>query len=306
MFLRHLVFSVLALFVIVSLTFFLRQMVGLQPMAPPTVVTGRIPWGDVFSAYLTYLDHVAHLDFGRSGAYPFGPVGILLRNTVPWTVLLVGTGIAVSLTLGTALGIVLAWHRGSLLDSLLTPSVIFISSIPYYFIAVILVMVLGVILGWFPVGNTYNPDYTPHLSASFVADVAQHLTLPATAVVLATFGLWVLPARNAMVAVLDDDFMALGKAKGLRRLRLMVGYAARNALLPIVTNIAIQLGYVLGGAVFVEFIFNYPGAGWLLVTSIDAHDYATVQALIILMAAAVLATNLIAQALYPLLDPRVR
>jgi len=304
---RQISFFLLALWVVITLSFFLRQMVGLQPFTAPEFLPGHSTHSaPLLTLYLNYLGHVLRLNFGQSLATPFGSVNALVGRSLPWTLGLVGIGTVLSLLLGTALGIILAWHRGSLLDTVLTPAAVFASSIPYYFVAMILVYVAGLNLGWFPVGDPYNPDLTPQWSDTFIADVIRHGVLPLFAVVVATFGLWVIPMRNAMVGVLDDDFMALGRAKGLRARRLMLGYAARNVLLPIATNFAIQFGYILGGAVFVEVVFNYPGLGWLLVQSVYDHDYPTVQALVILVAALGLLAHLAARLLYPWLDPRTR
>ncbi|HCG03045.1 MAG TPA: peptide ABC transporter permease [Chloroflexi bacterium] len=304
---RQIGFSVLVLWVIVSLSFFLRGLSGLQPLTQGDFGSGP-PSGSglSISAYLGYLGDVLHLDFGHSLAYPFGSVATLVATALPWTVLLVGIGTIIALTIGTVLGIILAWRRGSVLDTLVTPTVIFSASIPYYFVALILVYYVGLDSGWFPIADAYSPEFTPHLSPTFVVDVIQHGILPVTAVVAATFGLWVLPMRNAMVGVLDDDFMVLGRAKGLASRRLMMRYAARNVLLPVVTNFAVQLGYIMGGAVFVEVVFNYQGVGWLLVQSVGHGDYPTVQALILLAATVVLLTNLTVRLLYPRLDPRLR
>jgi peptide/nickel transport system permease protein len=304
---RQVGFSVLALWVIVSLSFFLRQLSGLQPIFEGGLGAPSSPEsGSFVPAYLGYLGNVLHLDFGRSLTFPFGSVNSLVRDTLPWTVLLVGVGTIIALAIGTALGVVLAWKRGSLLDTIVTPAVIFSASIPYYFVALILVYVVGLNMGWLPIGDTYSPDLTPHLSLTFVGDVIQHAVLPVTSVVAATFGLWVLPMRNAMVGVLDDDFVSLGRAKGLASRRLMVAYAARNVLLPVATNFAVQLGYIVGGAVFVELVFNYQGVGWLLVQSVGRRDYPTVQALILLAATVVVVTNLTVRLLYPRFDPRLR
>lgn len=304
---RQIGFFLLSLWVVVSLTFFLSVMAGLQPLVEGDFF-GRhhVDSGMRFTAYLTYLAGVSRLDFGRSLAPPFASVTSLVAGSLPWTVGLVGIGTLVSLALGTSLGVLMAWRRGSILDTILTPAAVFASSIPYYFVALILVYVVGLNLAWFPVGNAYNPDYTPHLSAAFAGDVVQHGVLPVAAVIVATFGLWILPVRNAMVGVLDDDFMALARAKGLGSARLMFGYAARNVMLPVVTNFAIQFGYVLGGAVFVEVVFNYPGLGWLLAQSVYGRDYPTVQALVILVSGLGLLSNLIVRLLYPRLDPRIR
>jgi peptide/nickel transport system permease protein len=306
----------LSLWLVVTLSYFLRNLVGVHPHLPPrfnsggaranrfaaTVNGGGSPLGD----YMGYLGRVLHLQFGQSLAPPFFGVDSLVGHALPWTLLLVGIGTLISIVIGTVLGAILAWNRGTLLDTLLMPAAMFASSIPYYLVALIFAYGISIETGWFPSSYAYSPDLDPSWSGLFLGDVVRHAVLPVLTVVVATFGLWVLPMRNSMIGVLNDDFMLLGRAKGLSSLRLIVKYASRNALLPVATNFAIQFGYVLGGALFVEVVFNYPGVGWLLVVSVYSHDYPTVQALSILVAGVGLLTNLGVRLLYPWLDARTR
>jgi peptide/nickel transport system permease protein len=302
---RQIGYFALAFWAVLTLSFFIPNLPGLHHPLFEGDRFGGEPLGSS-AGYLDYLGNVAHLDFGDSVVPPFGSVGGLVLGALPWTLLLVGTGTIISLTLGSTLGIVLAWYRGTILDTIFSPAMIFATSIPYYFVAMILVYVLAIDLNWFPYADAYSPDLTPEFTRLFIGDVIQHAVLPVVAVVAATFGLWVLPMRNAMVGVMDDEFMTVARAKGLRSRRLMLAYAARNVLLPIATNFAIQLGYVVGGAVFVEVVFNYPGLGRLLVQSVLNHDYSTVQALMLLAALVVLLASLVTRLLYPRLDPRLR
>jgi peptide/nickel transport system permease protein len=283
---------------------------GLHPLTPG-FVTAPSSSGSPLQQYLGYLGNAAHFDFGPSLAHRYPQVSTsptaasLVLHAMPYTLLLVGPGTIIALVVGSILGVVLAWHRGSRFDTWVTAFVVFVTSIPYYFAAIALVFFVSLNVSWFPT-HLYNPDLLSSLSLPAIGDLVRHMILPVMAVVLGTFGLWVLPMRNSMVAVMDDDFMRFGAAKGLRSRRLMVTYAARNAILPIATNFAIQLGYVFGGALFVEIVFEWPGAGALLYQSLRSQDYPVVQALIVVAAAATLVTNLVVRAAYPLLDPRLR
>lgn len=303
-------FSLLTLWFIVSLTFFLRNIAGLHPLEP---VFAHAPpaQGSPLQQYLLYLWNAAHFNFGPSlmQVDPLTrlspPASSLVLQSLPWTLLLVGPGTIISFVLGSFLGVLLAWHRGSALDTWATATVIFITSIPYYFAALVLVFFVTLNVPWFP-QHLFIPGLLSSFSPSALGDLARHMILPVTAIVLASVGLYVLPMRNAMVAVMDDDFMPFGAAKGLTSRRLMTAYAVRNAILPVATNLAIQLGYVFGGALFVEIVFEWPGAGYLLYQSMQDEDYPIVQALIVLAATATVVTNFAVRAIYPLLDPRVR
>jgi peptide/nickel transport system permease protein len=308
---RQVAFSLLALWVVVSLTFLLRGLAGLHPLVQGSSVFVPPARGTLLQQYLGYLGNVARFDFGPSLRHDYrdsGPIpsaSSTVLQALPWTLLLVIPGTLIAIVIGSVLGILLAWRRGSQLDTWITAAVIFVTSIPYYFAAIALVFTVSLHVSWFP-SQLWTPTLMSSLSFPAIGDLLRHMILPVTAVILGTFGLWVLPMRNAMVAVMDDDFMTFGAAKGLRAWRLMVGYAARNAILPIATNFAIQLGYVFGGALFVEIVFEWPGAGALLYQSLRAQDYPTVQALIVLAAGATLVANLAVRAIYPLLDPRLR
>src|SRR5205823_1331567 len=224
----------------------------------------------------------------------------------PWTLGLVGVATVIAFLIGTLAGVVSAWYRGGRLDGILPPFLFIVSSVPVFFIGLLLIYVFAVTLNWLPLGSNYNIGATPSLSLSFVGDVLKHAVLPGLSLVVVTAGLWVYSMRNNMVTTIAEDYVKTARAKGLSNRRIMFDYAARNAILPNLTGFAMQLGYVLGGAIVIEYLFSYPGLGYLFYTSTTDHDLPLMQGLFLFYTLAVLICVLIADLATALLDPRTR
>ncbi|MEN5072415.1 ABC transporter permease [Isoptericola cucumis] len=255
--------------------------------------------------YLDYLGSLARGDLGLSiGLYPV-PVADIVMGALPWTIGLVGTTTVISFVIGTALGVVLAWRRGKRTD-LLLPGLTFLNAVPYFWMALILVLVFAVNLGWFPVSQAYTPGLAPGLTPEFVGSVLYHAVLPAITIIIASFAGWVLSMRNMTVTVLGEDYVTMAEAKGLPRRMIRLDYAARNAILPSVTGFALSLGAVVGGSMLTEVIFNYPGVGYTLFQAVQNQDFPLMQGLFLIISLAVIAANLIADVVYVFLDPRTR
>jgi peptide/nickel transport system permease protein len=169
-----------------------------------------------------------------------------------------------------------------------------------------LLYVFGVQLNWFPLDHAYTDGSTPALSPPFIADVLDHAVLPALSIVLVAVAGWLLGMRNTMINVLADDYITMAQARGLSDRRVMLAYAARNAILPQVTGFALSLGYLVGGQVLVEAVFSYPGVGFTLAQAVGNADYPLIQALLLIITVCVLVANLVTDLLYTRLDPRVR
>jgi peptide/nickel transport system permease protein len=262
--------------------------------------------GSLVHQYAVYWRHLLDGDLGRSVAYYPVPVGEVIGTGLGWTVLLVGSAVLISFVLGTWLGVLAAWRRGGLIDRALPPVLALLGAVPYFWLAMLALFVFGYGLGWFPLGHAYSLERDPAWSLSFAADVARHAALPALALVAATLGGWMLGMRNSMVALLDADFIKLAWAKGLPEQKIMLRYAARNALLPSVTGFGMALGFVLSGSLLTEIVFSYPGLGFLIVQAVRNQDYALMQGLFLCITLAVLATNFLVDVAYVWLDPRTR
>ena len=212
----------------------------------------------------------------------------------------------IAVIIGNVLGILAAWRRGGILDSYVPPILIFIGSFPYFWLAMGLLYVFGVVLGWFPVRHAFGVGMTPEFSLAFIADVAYHLILPATSIVLVSIGGWMLGMRNTMIATNAEDYIVMAEAKGLRPNRVRTNYAARNALLPSVTAFGMSLGFLVGGALLTEVVFAYPGIGYTLLSAVQNLDYPLMQGIFVTITTFVLIANFLVDIVYVRLDPRVR
>jgi peptide/nickel transport system permease protein len=262
--------------------------------------------GPLLEQYVTYLGHVLRGDLGVSIAYFPARVADVLATGLFWTVLLAGTAVLVSFTLGTLLGVAVAWRQDGKLDSILPPALSLLGAFPYFWLAMLALYVLGFRLGWFPLGHAHAGGLTPSLSAAFVTSVLHHAVLPAATLVLATVGGWTLSMRNAMVGVLGADHVSFAEARGLSRRRVVWRHAARNALLPHVTGLGMALGFVLGGALLTEMVFAYPGQGYLLLQAVRSQDYPLLQGIFLAITLAVLAANALVDLACLGLDPAAR
>jgi peptide/nickel transport system permease protein len=256
--------------------------------------------------YVHYLGDLATGNLGISFSYFPVPVSTVVGQALGWTVLLVGTSAVIAFALGTAVGAMAAWRRGGVANRIVLPLTQVTSNFPFFFLAMILLYVFGLNMGWFPLSHAFTAGTTVTFSLTSIGDVLHHLALPALSLVAVSVGGWMLAMRNIMINTVAEDYVTLARARGLRERRLMLGYAARNALLPQVTGFALSLGYLVGGQVLVEFVFNYPGIGLLLAKAVGTQDYPLIQALLLLVTLGVLLANLAADVVIARLDPRVR
>jgi peptide/nickel transport system permease protein len=239
-------------------------------------------------------------------AYFPSPVVSVISSGLVWTIFLAGSAVLISFVLGTLLGIAAAWWRRGWADSVLPPLLVFIGSLPYFWLAMVALYVMGFTLRWFPLGHAYADDLTPAWTWAFISDVLRHAALPVGSVVIATMGGWLLSMRNTMITVMGSDFVNLARAKGLAPDRVVMRYAARNALLPSVTSLGMALGFVLGGSLLTEVVFSYPGQGYLLVQAVRNQDYPLMQGIFLVITLAVLGANWLVDVVVLWLDPRIR
>ncbi len=279
----------------------------IQPQALAALdVQFGISHAPLWVQYGQYLEQLFHGNLGTSFTYFPTPVSTVIAQEIPWTLALVGLALLLSFSIGTLLGMVVAWRRGSFLDSVLVPAFTFIASIPYFWLALILLYVLAYTLNWLPLNGGYDTSVTEGWNADFLSSALLHGLLPASTIVLASLGGWVLGMRNAMITTLSEDYVLMARAKGLSERRIMFWYAGRNAILPNVTGFAISLGFVVAGSLLTEVVFSYPGIGYALLQSVQNDDYPLLQGIFLLIVVAVLVANFLADLAYGWLDPRVR
>jgi peptide/nickel transport system permease protein len=258
------------------------------------------------SEYFEYLGNVFRGRFGVSLTFFPDPVMHDILQALPWTLVLVGVTTIVGFVLGTLIGLVGAWRRGGFLDGALPPIFIITSAFPYFWLAILSIWLFSLKLGWLPQSGGYDVIDTPSWTWHFAHDAFMHSILPALTILVTSIGGWILTMRNNTISVLTEDYVRMARAKGLAPHRIMWSYAGRNAILPNLTGFAMSLGFVVAGAILVEFVFNYPGVGWMFLQSVENQDYALMQGLFLMIVVAVLTAILAADAATVILDPRTR
>jgi peptide/nickel transport system permease protein len=273
-----------------------------------TVLLGGNYNKGLFAQYLDYWKQVLTFNFGISITTSFGtPVKTMVMDALPWTLGLVGITTILAFLLGTLIGLVSAWRRGGWLDSVLPPVFVITSAFPYFWVGLILVYIFSIQLGWFPQEGAYNfLVVSPGWNWAYISDVIWHAILPGLTILITAIGFWILTMRNNVITVLVDDYVRMARAKGLKPWRIMWAYAGRNAILPNLTGFAMSLGFVVSGAILVEYVFNYPGLGTLLLQAVNGLDYPLMQALFLLITLAVLLGVLGSDIATAILDPRTR
>jgi peptide/nickel transport system permease protein len=320
--LRRLAFFLLTLWAALTLNFVLPRFMPGNPaiamiakfkggVSPQALHTLEVQFGvntheSMISQYWHYLKNISTGNFGTSlSEYP-ASVGHIVATAIPWTLGLVGLTTILSFILGTGIGIVGAWRRGSTLDSVMPPVFVITSVIPYFFLGLVLILIFSIKLNWLPYLGSYDNTLIPAFTFSFIWDVIRHAILPAGTLLITTIGTWILTMRNTMITTLAEDYVRMARAKGLSSRRIMFDYAARNSILPNLTGFAMSLGFVLGGAILIEYVFNYQGVGYWLLAAVNNEDYPLMQALFLLITVAVLVAILISDIATAVLDPRTR
>ncbi|HEV7812687.1 MAG TPA: ABC transporter permease [Leifsonia sp.] len=318
--LRRAVFYVITAWAAISLNFLLPRIMPGSPadaliakfhgkLSPQAVEALRVLFGQskasLWQQYVDYWHNLFTGNLGISYAYYPAPVSDVLSTSIGWTLVLITVCTVLGFVIGTGLGMLVGWRRGSWLDSLI-PVTTLLSSIPYFWFAICVVLVFSIILRWFPLSGGYSVIETIGLNWGFIGSAIYYATLPALTIVVASIGGWLIGMRNMMVTTLSEDYVKLAEAKGLPKRRIMFTYAARNAILPSFSSFAMSLGFVVGGSIVTEVVFNYPGIGTVLFKGAQAQDYPLMQGIFLVITITVLVANLLADLAYVFLDPRTR
>jgi peptide/nickel transport system permease protein len=320
LFVRRIGFYLLAGVAAVTLDFLIPRLVPGDPVltalaqmrsAPPQAIKAlQLQYGvgshqGLWGQYLHFWNMLLHGDLGYSMSLGNVPVTHVIAQHLYWTIVLVGLATVISFIVGTTIGTLAAWKRGSWLEALL-PITTFLQAMPYFFLATLLVLLFSVRLKWFPAVGGYDyRNSTIGLNWSFLKDAAYHGMLPALTIVGASLAGWIIGMRNMVVTVRDEDYVLLAEAEGLPR-RRVIWYAVRNAVLPQVSSFALALSFVVGGSLLTEIVFSYPGIGFTLLSAVKSLDYSLVQGIFLVITLVVLAANLVADIVYVALDPRTR
>jgi len=310
--------ALLALFILATLIFFMFRLLPADPTAAMAdnmmsaemleQVVQRFGLDKpLYVQYFLYLKNIIfHFDFGRSFFYN-QPVLDVLGDKILNTLILGITGIVIAYIIGTLLGALMAWYRGSKFEQTALVVSLACKAAPQFWVGMILIMIFSFKLGWLPHAGMREIGYTSTgvLDKFLNLDFLRHLVLPVTVMVLYYLALPMLLMRNAMLDVKYEDFIELAYAKGLPQKRIIFRHAARNALLPVATTFATTIGRAIGGVVLIEYVFSWPGLGNEIVLAATRYDYPLAQASFLLIAALVMVANIMADLLYGYLDPRI-
>ncbi|WP_214317326.1 ABC transporter permease [Nonomuraea sediminis] len=319
----HLARGVVMILVVATISFFIVRNIpgdpiaahyqklvetGMSPEAAKqatAVMYGFLPDGSIWEQYRDFIGGLFRLDLGVSVTHPGQPVTAVLAEATKWTVLPVLAGTLLSFLVGIIMGVYAAIKRTGKLGDALAISGSLLHGIPQYVIALVLSAIFATLIPILPADGPVDILYEPGFNAGYIGSLIQHAILPVCTYALSAYGGWILAMKSSVVTVLGDDFILAAELRGMKR-SIVFRYVARNAILPLFTILALSLGLLLGGAVFIERIFNYPGLGQLLIDSMSDRDYALMGGAFLLITVAIIVANILADLFYSVIDPRVR
>jgi peptide/nickel transport system permease protein len=320
--LRRMGFFIVTLWAAMTVNFFLpRLMPGDPAIAMMARFHGRLSGqalqamevafgvntkASLLAQYVDYLGNSLTGHFGRSLTFFPESVSTVVFGALPWTLCLVGVTTVIAFLLGTLIGMMGAWGRGGWFDSILPPVFIVLSAFPYFWIAMVAILVFSVTLDWLPLGFGYTSGTIAAFNWHFLGDVLKHAILPGITIIVTSIGGWILTMRNNMIMTMAEDYVRMARAKGLSPARIMFDYAGRNAILPNLSGFGMSLGFVVSGAILVEYVFSYPGVGYMMLQAVLNEDYPLMQTLFLFITVAVLVAVLVVDGVTVLLDPRTR
>lgn len=325
---RKIIKAFLTAFAVTTFTFFLIRLLPGNPIEQyvnQLVVTYGIPYNEaqdqaaalfaidfdrpIMLQYIEYLGNLFQGDLGSSILSPGTSVTSIILEWLPWTIFSVGSGLVLSFLLGVTLGLLMAYRRDSYFDHILTLYASIMTSVPNYLIAIIVIVFFGVQLEWFPIAQmrgVLSPGVEPELSWTFIQDALFHASVPILVYTITGMGGWMLTMKSSTIGVLEEDYVTISRAKGLKDSRILTAYVGRNASLPIFTQLAIAIGFIVGGSVIIESLFQYRGIGFTLLQSVQRRDYTLMQGVFLILTFSVIFANLAADILYSWIDPRIR
>ncbi len=325
---RKLLRAIFTIFVVTTITFFLVRLLPGNPIeiyVNQLVVTYGLPLNEardqaaslfafdldqpVYLQYFSYLGSLLQGNFGNSILSPGTSVTSVIARFLPWTIFSVGLGLIISFVVGMLLGVLMAYRRESFLDHSLTVISSLISSVPDFLIGLLIVVWLGVQWKLVPIAamrGAYSSGVVPGFNLTFFQDALFHAALPISTYVLTSIGFWMLSMKSSTVSTLGEDYVTVAKARGLKESRIAMAYVGRNAALPLFTLLTIRIGFVVGGSILVEQIFEYGGIGRQLGQAIAQRDYTVMQGIFLVITFSVIFANFFADLLYGWLDPRIK
>lgn len=259
----------------------------------------------VLQRYGNYIGGILTGNLGDSMTYQKSVVSVV-GGALPWTLLVVSMSLLLSFAVGVLLGIYIAWKRSKLLNAILIGYQSIFGAIPNYVVGYLLVFLFSVTWGLFPARGAYSTSVTPGFNGPFIQDVLYHAFLPVLTYFITTVAGWVLSMKANSLSVLGEDYITYAQVRGLPSSRILVTYLSKNAILPLVTSLAVSFGLLFGGSPLIENMFFYPGVGYYLNKAIAARDYPLMQGMFFIIIVMVVLSSLLAEFLYKYLNPRLR
>jgi peptide/nickel transport system permease protein len=233
-------------------------------------------------------------------------VNTIIANTLPWTMFVLSISLTVSFLIGTRLGTLMAWKRNSFINPAISVYAIITTAIPNFIFGVLLILIFCINLNWFPIAGAYSPEIKPGFTLEFIVDIFYHGALPMLTYILTSVGGWALQMKGVAVSILGEDYITAARARGVPDRLIMKKYMKKNAMLPMVTSLAMSFGIMVGGSTLIESTFSYPGMGAFISQATAQRDYTMMQGMLLATSFAIILANLIADFVYAKLDPRVR
>lgn len=321
---KRLIMALVIIYIVVSLSFFmirlmpgnamaameaqLQQQGGLTPQEiqqKVNAIYGVMPKAPLWKQYFSYIAHAAQGNLGRSITNPGETVVHIIAGALPWTIFIVAVALIISFIVGTVIGAFMAAFPNNIVSKALTFLASFTSSIPNYLVAIVLLYLLADVHHIFPLGGAYSVNVNVGFNLAFIGSVISHGILPIAAYVLTSFGGWALGMKGVAISVLGEEYVRAAESRGLSGRRITQSYVGRNALLPQVTGLALSIGFMFGGSVFIETYFTYPGIGYYMIQAVDSRDYSLMMGCFVLICISVVICNFLVDLLYPLIDPRI-
>ena len=322
---RRLIYLGITFFIAVSINFFLPRLIPGNPVY--TILISRYGnqikpqyihliesqlnlTGTLWQQYIGYWDSLLHGYLGVSFYYYPSTVVSLIATSLPWTLFLLGTATILSVFVGVSIATYIGWRLGGKADSLISSIAIGLGSLPFFWLGLIFQIVFGLLITingvhLFPIAHAFSASIYPGFTSSFIISVLYHSFLPIITLVLISFPGFTLLMRNTISTIINDDYVQMARAKGLRTWRIKKMYVNRNARLPIATSVALAFGSIVGGAFLVEVVFSYPGIGYVLYNAVTTSDFPLIDGIFLIITITVIIANLIVDLLYAILDPRV-
>lgn len=280
------------------------------PMEQARILAKQIlnydPDAPLLQRFLDYIVQIAHGNLGVSVKNNYKSVNVILRELLPATLFVSSISLAISFIGGSALGAFMAWRRRSVGARIADGYTVLSNAVPDYIFALIAIMIFSFRLGWFPNEGVYSPYIKDKFSIAFVVSCFYYATLPILSYVFSQLSFWTLQMRGSAVGVLGEDYINAARARGIPDKVIVRKHLKKNAILPLVTQLAISFGTMFGGAPLMESIFNYQGIGLAFSQAIGDRDYYLVQGILLFISVIIIAVNLVADLLYSIIDPRVR